>query len=217
MRLPNAAHTMRPWRIHELAPDFEVEDVWLLRTPGGPDDLPRLVSQIFSHDAFPGGGPLFVRFLWAARWKIGSLLRLDRSDAGVGFRVPSLRERLPQDLPPARSGPEFLPFHPLYQLQDEWAAELANRTVHSVIHLGWVPDESGSFHGQMAVLVKANGLLGAAYMKAIKPFRYLLVYPALLRSIERGWRAGTDGRQTARVKGEGLDEEGRLGRPARLQ
>jgi hypothetical protein len=27
-------------------------------------------------------------------------------------------------------------------------------------------------------------------MAAIKPFRYLIVYPALMRQIEREWRAG---------------------------
>ena len=43
MRLLGArAHTSRPWRIHELAPDFRLEDVWALPTPGGPDDFPRL-------------------------------------------------------------------------------------------------------------------------------------------------------------------------------
>lgn len=40
----------------------------------------------------------------------------------------------------------------------------------------------------MAVLVKPNGLLGKAYMAAIKPFRYLIVYPALVRMIGREWR-----------------------------
>jgi Protein of unknown function (DUF2867) len=40
----------------------------------------------------------------------------------------------------------------------------------------------------MAVLVKPNGLFGAAYMVAIKPFRYLWVYPALMRQIEREWQ-----------------------------
>lgn len=39
MRLPSTAHTSRPWRIHGIAPDFRVEDVWALPTPGGPDDL----------------------------------------------------------------------------------------------------------------------------------------------------------------------------------
>jgi hypothetical protein len=44
----------------------------------------------------------------------------------------------------------------------------------------------------MAVLVKPNGLFGAAYMAVIKPFRYLWVYPALMRQIEREWRASAD-------------------------
>jgi hypothetical protein len=40
----------------------------------------------------------------------------------------------------------------------------------------------------MAVLVKPNGLLGAFYMSAIAPFRYLVVYPAMLRTLGRQWR-----------------------------
>jgi Protein of unknown function (DUF2867) len=59
----------------------------------------------------------------------------------------------------------------------------------TVIHLGWVPDEVGGHRGQMAVLVKPNGVFGTAYMAAIKPLRHLFVVPALLRTIERGWQA----------------------------
>jgi hypothetical protein len=42
---------------------------------------------------------------------------------------------------------------------------------------------------QMAVLVKPNGRLGRAYMAAIRPFRLALVYPAMLRRLEREWPA----------------------------
>jgi hypothetical protein len=191
MRLPSSAHTSRSWRIHDLAPDFRVEDVWALPTPGGPGDLPRLVSQIAS-TTFPEGAPLLVRAVWAARWMIGRLLRWDGRDAGVGARVASLRGRLPADLRAAPSGPDFPPFTSVFLLDDEWAAETANRTVHGVLHIGWVADEHGGYRGQMAVLVKANGRFGAAYMAAIKPFRHLLVYPALMRGIERGWQMGDE-------------------------
>jgi hypothetical protein len=54
-----------------------------------------------------------------------------------------------------------------------WVGKLAKRTVHAVLHLGWIPDESGAYHGQLAVLVKPNGLFGKACMAAIKPFRHL--------------------------------------------
>ena len=50
MRLPNTAHTSRPWRIHELTRDFRLEDVWALPTPGGPDDFPRPVQGIAGGD-----------------------------------------------------------------------------------------------------------------------------------------------------------------------
>jgi hypothetical protein len=49
MRLPNAAQTSPPWRI-QLTPDFRLEDVWALPTPGGLDDFRRLVQQIASGD-----------------------------------------------------------------------------------------------------------------------------------------------------------------------
>lgn len=61
--------------------------------------------------------------------------------------------------------------------------------MHGVMHLGWVADGIGGYRGQMAVYVKPNGLLGTVYMAAIKPFRHLFVYPALMRAIERDWQA----------------------------
>ena len=105
--------------------------------------------------------------------------------------MPTLRERLPADLREVPSGPNFdaLPFTSLYLLGDEFAAEIANRTVHGVLHLGWVPNPTGGYRGQMAVIVKPNGLLGSLYMAAIKPFRHQLVYPALMRTLEREWQA----------------------------
>ncbi len=59
--------------------------------------------------------------------------------------------------------------------------------MHGVLHVGWVPDGSGSYRGQLTVLVKPNGVLGTCYMAAIRPFRHLIVYPLATRDIERAW------------------------------
>jgi hypothetical protein len=128
-----------------------------------------------------------VRTLFAIRWKLGELLGWGGPDAGLGSRVPTLRDRLPADLREAPSGPDFdaLPFTSLYLLDDEFAAEIANRTMHGVLHIGWVPGGAGGYGVQMAVLVKPDGLLGTAHMAAIRPVRHLIVYPAILRE----WRA----------------------------
>jgi hypothetical protein len=189
MPLPKTAHTSRPWRIHEIAPDFAVEDVWALPTPGGPDDFPRLVALFAEWDPSASSSTA-SRALGAIREKLGELLGWDGADAGLGGRVPTLRDRLPGDLRdgPLGPGPSKAPFRPVYRTEDEWALELANETVHAVLHLGWVEDDGGGHRGQMAVLVKPNGLLGRAYMVAIAPFRHLVVYPAALRDIGRDWQ-----------------------------
>jgi len=192
MRLPPSVHTSRPWRIHALATGFRLEDVWALPTPGGPDDLPRLVGLLAS-----GGGTRSssrtARALWAFRWRVGRLLGWDRADAGLGARVPTLRDRLPADLRDAPRGPAVAPFAPLYLTRDEWAAEIANRTVHGIVHIGWVADGHGAHRGEMAVYVRPNGLLGAAYMAAITPFRHFVVYPAMVRDLGRAWRLSQRG------------------------
>lgn len=189
MKLPDAAYTDQPWRIHELTRDFRVEDVWVFRTPGaGPDDFPTMLAAMRA-----AGGPAKqtapVRFLFAARWKLGALLGWDKPKTGIAARVPSLRDRLPADLREA-PGPESeqVPLTPVYELDTECARELANKTVHTVMHLGWVPAASGDHELRMTVLVKPNGTFGRLYMAGIAPFRYRIVYPALTRQWERAWR-----------------------------
>ena len=92
MRLPNSEHFSRPWRIHELTADFRLEDVWVLPTPGRPDDFQRLVQVMATFDP-------------------------SKSPSGAVSTLVA-------------------------------------------IHLGWVPDQTGGYRGQMAVLVKRNGSSG---------------------------------------------------------
>ena len=197
-KLPDSAHTSRQWRIHELTRDFRLEDVWQIRAPGRPDDWETAAELLVSLDPAQSSS-LAVRTLFAVRWKIGGLLGWDEPDSGLRSPVSTLRDRLPADLrDTAAPQLEALPFTSLYIAGDEFAAELANSTMHGVMHVGLVADGAGGHSGQMAVLVKPNGPFGAAYMAAIKPFRYLVVYPALLREFEMSWQALADDRARAR-------------------
>ena len=185
MKLPSSAHFSQSWRIHELTPDFRLEDVWALPTPGGPDDFPRLVQMVSLFDDAQRRSSL-TGVLFGIRQMLGDLLGWDGN--GDDPMRPSLRQRLGDDLRDSPSAvTPAMGFTPLYQLDDEWAAELINRTVHGVIHLGWVPSEKGGYRGQMAILVKPNGALGRVYMAAIMPFRYLIVYPQMLKGMRRKW------------------------------
>jgi hypothetical protein len=205
MRLPNAAHETRPWRIRDIVPDFTLEDVWALPAHGSAQDFPILLEIITTgiHDP-DNWESLPTRVLWRLRDRLGGWFGLGRisvpvdhdGDAAAG-RLPipgtnetSLRERLPDDLRNTAADLQFdaVPFAPLYRTEVEFAAELSNRTVHDVMHVAWVDQGDGRYQGQMAVYVKPRGLLGKAYMALIKPFRYGVVYPAMMREIERAWQ-----------------------------
>ncbi|MFI0422305.1 DUF2867 domain-containing protein [Spongiactinospora sp. 9N601] len=190
MKLPKTAHTALPWRIHEITRDFTVEDVWSFRTPGaGPDDFPAMLAAMRAGGALAKQPPL-SRALFAVRWKLGALLGWDDPAEGVGTRVGSLRDRLPADIRDAPRGPDNanMPLKAVYELHTEATRELANKTVHTVMHLGWARGANGDHELRMAVLVKPNGWFGRLYMAAIAPFRYLVVYPALTRKWEAAWR-----------------------------
>jgi hypothetical protein len=201
-RLPNAVHESRPWRIREIAADFKLEDVWALPVQGDAEDFQALLELMAAADpADAESAP--TRFLWQLRDRLGSLANLGRISApadgdwdAVASRLPipgtnetSLAGRLPDDLCDSAADVDFgsLPFIPLYRTDDEFAAEISNRTMHGVMHLAWVDQGEGRYQGQMAVYVKTHGWFGEAYMALIKPFRYLIVYPALMRQTERMW------------------------------
>jgi Protein of unknown function (DUF2867) len=189
--LDTAEHAARPWRIHEIAKDFHVLDVWALPTPGGPDDFPQLVRLMATFD--PAETSPVVRALFSIRWTLGRMFGLDAQNTGLGTRVASLRDRLPTDLTDTPTEFDTHLFAPLFVTDDEFAMEIANQTVHGILHIGWVPDGAGGYRGQMAVLVKPNGVLGVGYLAAIAPFRHLVVYPLMMRDVGRAWRQSVAG------------------------
>jgi Protein of unknown function (DUF2867) len=205
MRLSNAAHESRPWRIREIVPDFTLEDVWALPVHGGAEDFQTLLELMASSDP-ANAESRAARLLWRLRDRLGRWLDLGRISAPVegvgdgaagklpipGTHETSLTERLPDDLRNTATDVDFrsLPFVPLYRTDVEFAAEVSNQTVHGVMHLAWIDQGGGRYQGQMAVYVKPRGPFGKGYMALIKPFRHWVVYPALMRQTERTWNAG---------------------------
>ena len=202
-RIPNSEHESQPWRIHAIVPDFTLEDVWALPAEGGADEFPALLEMVGALDPTESDSRA-TRALWKLRDRLGRWFDLgeihveDRTGTEAVGELPipgtasiTLADRLPDDLRGTAAGADFgsLPFSPLYRTDREAAAELSNKTVHGVAHFAWVDQGDGRYQGQMAVYVKPRGLFGRAYMATIKPFRYLIVYPALMREFERTWAA----------------------------
>jgi hypothetical protein len=119
MRLSNAAHEARPWRVREIAPDFTLEDVWALPVHGGAGDFQTLLELMTSGDPAHGESRA-TRVLWRVRWRLGSWFGWD--DAAARLPIPgtdelSLAQRLPDDLLDTAADLDFgsLPFTPLYR------------------------------------------------------------------------------------------------------
>ncbi|MGC2655027.1 MAG: DUF2867 domain-containing protein [Mycobacterium sp.] len=199
MRISNAVQLSQPWRVHSVVDDFTLEDVWRLpAVSGDTDDFTSVLEMVTDSDPLNAESTA-TRFLWDVRDRLGAWFGLGRisTTAGGQKRLPipgtsefSLADRLPRDLRGSADDVHFahLPFVPLYRTEDEFAAEISNQTVHGVMHLAWVGSGSGDNHeAQMAVYVKPRGRSGRMYMAFIKPFRYLIVYPALERQLTRAW------------------------------
>jgi hypothetical protein len=202
VRVPNEVQLAQPWRIHTVVADFTLQDVWTLPlVGGGSDDFAAAVEMTAKFNPAKAES-LPTRLLWGLRDRLGAWFAMGRvstpvsKPAGTADRLPipgtheySLAERLPADLRGTADDVHFknLPFVPLYRTANEFAAEISNRTVHGVLHLAWADRGDGRHQGQMAVYVKPRGRFGEAYMAFIKPFRYLIVYPALERQIEFAW------------------------------
>ncbi len=214
MRLPDSAHESRPWRIREIVPDFTLEDVWALPVHGGAEDFPALLELMAASDP-ANADSRAARALWRLRDLLGQWFGLGRIAVAGGrgrgeLPIPgtdeiSLSQRLPDDLRGSAANLDFdsLPFVPLYRTDGEFAAEVSNQTVHGAMHLAWVEQGEGRYQGQMAVYVKPRGRFGSAYMASIRPFRYLIVYPALMSQIERTWNARALSRPPAPRNGPG--------------
>jgi hypothetical protein len=191
MRVPNETLDNQPWRIREVLGDFPLEDLWQLpEVTGTRAEFDDVLAQVGSANPAKDA-PAAVRFLWNVRDALGRWLGLGEIAAATDEAPPrSLRHNVPQDLQGTADDVHFaaLPFVPLYRTDTEFAAEVANRTMHGVMHLGWLQVGDDEYIPQMAVFVRPNGVFGRAYMQVIKPFRYAIVYPLLEKQMLRQWR-----------------------------
>lgn len=187
MRLPTGAYSAQRWRIQEITADFDVEDVWEVPARLTPETFPLAMQALVDSDISKSPSPLY-RLLFAVRFWLGRVLKWDDKKLGTDGQVVSLAERLPDDLracPGPNANPNS-PFTPLYLTNHEHAAENSNVICHAVLHLGLVPN-GDAYRVHFNVLVRPNGVRGRAYMAFIKPFRYAIVYPALLKSLATTW------------------------------
>src|SRR5262245_7310698 len=175
-----------PLRVHQFLAGVPLHDVWAV-------DLPRARSGITLNEFLraAGGLPLkpspVVRALLNTRFFIGGLLGWDRESASAvreAFSTRLTAADLSKSLAPA--GMREGPFRIVYQLENEQLLELINRTAHAAA-LSALVETANAYRFYFGVYVRSVGRLTPVYMALIDPFRRLIVYPSLLRSVRTTW------------------------------
>ena len=200
MRLPNSAHESRPWRIRGIVPDFTARGRLVPAGTGGRPGLRELVDIAVSSDP-ANAESAAARALWRLRDRLGSWFSLGRISAGRGDRAArqppdSGHERNLAERPaarrsarhggwpglrlPSRSSPSIAPMTSSRRRSEPHRARRDAPAPGSDRGEGPTRDRWPSTSSRAVSL--REGIHGAD-----PPFRHWIVYPALMRQIERAW------------------------------
>ena len=177
-----------PLRVHTFLAGVPLHDVWVT-------ELPRPRAGI-TLDEFlrVAGGHLFtpsavVRTLLNIRFFLGGLFGWDRTTSKA-----TTTETFADRLAPADRARSLAPaglkdghFRVVYRFENEYLMELINRTAHAAA-LSALVETTSSYRFYFAVYVRSVSRLTPLYMALIDPFRKLVVYPSLLRSVCACWK-----------------------------
>ena len=175
-----------PLRVHDFLAGVPLHDVWAI-------DLPRTRSGV-TLDEFLGTTsaclltpPPVVRTLLNIRLFAGRLLGWDREPA------PAAWESFATRLTPTDSSRSLAPagtpdglFRVVYRFENEQLLELINRTAHAAA-LSALVETANGYRFYFAVYVCSVSRFTPIYMTLIDPFRKMVVYPSLLRSVRAKW------------------------------
>ena len=186
MRIDPGEFRARALRVHALLHDVPLEDAWTIPLSGG--GAGRTIQDLRAvMVAGLEAAPAVVRGLFRLRWRIGALLGWDHQRPA--WNAESYAKRLsPADR--ARSlvapGTPDGNFRILYRFEDEQLSELRNATVHAFASLS-IRQTPGGYLAYLGVFVQPVHRFTGLYMRAIAPFRRLVVYPAIIRKMQSAW------------------------------
>jgi hypothetical protein len=175
-----------PLRVHEFLGGVPLHDVWAV-------DLPRVRSGITLDEflrtasACPFTPPPLVRGLLNIRLFAGRLLGWDREPAATAWESFATRMTTADRsrcLAPAGTREGL--FRVVYRFENEQLLELINRTAHAAA-LSALVEKANAYRFYFGVYVRNVSRFTPIYMALIDPFRRLVVYPSLLRSIRAKW------------------------------
>ena len=202
MRIDPGEFRARPLRVHALLHDVPLEDAWAVPLAGG--GTGRTVQDLRAvMAAGREAAPAVVQGLFRLRGRIGALCGWDHGRPA--WHAEAYADRLsPADRAQSLAAPGTPDgeFRLLYRFEDEQLSELRNATVHAFLSLSIRPTPGG-YLVYAGVFVKAVHRFTRLYMRAIAPFRRLVVYPAVIRKVQGAWaeRFGGESDAESRLTG----------------
>jgi hypothetical protein len=175
-----------PLRVHDFLAGVPLHDVWAI-------DLPRARSGITLDEflrtasACPFTFPPLVRALLNIRLSVGRLLGWDREPAATSWESFATRMTTAdrsRSLAPVGTREGL--FRVVYRFENEQLLELINRTAHAAA-LSALVETATTYRFYFGVYVRGVSRFTPIYMALIDPFRKLVVYPSLLRTIRAKW------------------------------
>ena len=190
LRLPAEEFRRKPFRVHTLLAEVPLHDVTVIRLSGGGQGRKLAdFQELISGDGLQRVNP-FVSGLFKLRWALGRLLRWDHEEGDIPASSYVHRltdEDRAQSFDRPGTGAESLgPFRVIYSFDLEALFEIINATGQHFLHMSMEPLSDG-YTVHWAVYVKRVSWLTPLYMRLIDPFRRLIVYPAVVRMLERAW------------------------------
>jgi Protein of unknown function (DUF2867) len=178
-----------PLRVHSILAGVPLHDVWAIDLP---HTRPGITLDEFSRAVGAGAHPFkdsgVTLALVNLRLFLGRLFGWEReppANAWESFATRLTAADRSESLAPAGTR-EGSVFRLVYRFENEQLLELANRTVHGAV-LSALIETANSYRFYLGIYVKSVGPFTAVYMMLIDPFRKLIVYPSLLRSVRANW------------------------------
>ena len=175
-----------PLRVHDFLDGVPLHDVWAV-------DLPRTRSGITLDEFLRTASsclltpPPLVRALLNIRLFVGQRLGWDREPAATAWESFATRMTAAdrsKSLAPAGTREGL--FRVVYRFENEQLLELINRTAHAAA-LSALVETADAYRFYFGVYVSSVSRFTPVYMAMIDPFRKLVVYPSLLRSVRARW------------------------------
>jgi len=175
-----------PLRVHSFLAGVPLHDVWAV-------DLPRIRPGITLNEFLRTGSArpyrlsLAARTLLSIRLFIGRLLGWDREPTATAWETFAKRlTTVDHSKSLAVAGMQEGLFRVVYRFENEQLLEVINRTAHAAA-LSALVEMANTYRFYFGVYVCNVSRFTPIYMTLIDPFRKVIVYPSLLRSVRASW------------------------------